>query len=268
MFFNSAKKEGEPVHESDQINKILLLLFGVLILLIFMDVQARKHYGNISATSTFNKEKREYRKRGGKVYKKYRRASENRLKKLNRHLTIPIKKTANEIFGIPDSDLVKNTSAIVPIKRYRRNNVYPFSEGKPLNRSLYLYFIRFRGGRSELVRVKRRVDFQNYTPIRILKLLQKGPNPNERGLLSAFNQNTGIHSLRIKNGIAFLTMDNTFFRNRPRIITDRLHQIILTLTQFKEIKDVKFIADGHTVKRIGSVKITYPKRRRIVNYRR
>ena len=268
MFFKSKTDGGVgPCLDNDQSNKILLLMFGSLLLLIFMDYQAERHYNNLN----------------GQPGERISKTPEKRLGEIKKRILMPVRRSAAEIFGAETSrsrtraqskaereDTNESGYGADPDSVFNPNSAAPLLQGSVESmeyKTASLYFIRFQRSRTELVRVKRRIPAASFTPQGILELLQQGPLPRERGLLSAFNRKTNILDVQQQNDVILVDLGEGVAQNGPKIVQDRLDQIVLTLSQFPEIREVKILQNGRHVDRIGTVEVRYPKQRRIAEYK-
>ena len=260
MDLKSAKKEGGlPALDTEHANRITLLLIGALILLIFMDVQARRRYKNLQGRVDNVTAEIQSDLSAASLHKRENSAEE---------LLKPIQKTASEIFGFEGSAPLPNPGSATGLEAeelsaaaydLKRLSVPKTGEMKKFN----FYFIRFKRARSELVRVERIYDWLEMSPMEALKTLQNGPKSGERGLLTAFDKSTNVLGLEVENGVAIVDMDEGVGKNGENLVRDRLDQIMLTLTQFPEISSVRFRINGKAVQNIGSVKIAFPGQRKV-----
>lgn len=226
MFQGPKGDSGPPASETEITNRALLVLFGLFLLLVFMDFQAKRHYRSMGLPEKF------------------------RLEKPITDRGLPsaeiTKRTARDIFEKADEGLTKGVAALENELKLR-----PLVEEK---KEVVLHFIRFRGGKSELVRVVRKLD-EPAGPREVLELLREGPR-GEKGLINAFD--SVIHDLRIENGIAIVDLDERVGRMGPRVIRDRIDQITATLMQFPQIKGVKLLVNGRPVQTLGSEQLEIP----------
>lgn len=259
MDLKSAKKEGGlPALDTEHANRITLLLIGALIMLIFMDVQARRRYKNLQSRVEMNSEI------SGDLSAAPLQKRENSADELLK----PIQRTASEIFGFDESTPLPNPGSATGLEAeelsaaaydLKRLSVPKTGEMKKFN----FYFIRFKRARSELVRVERVYNTAEMNPMEALKILQNGPKSGERGLLTAFDRSTNILGLELENGVAVVDLDEGVGKNGTNLVRDRLDQVMLTLIQFPEISSVQFRINGKTVQNIASVKITFPSQRKV-----
>jgi hypothetical protein len=201
---------------TEQMNRILLLLTGLLVLLVFMDVQARRHYRQISGVGE----------------------SVRPLPPVTDEFP-PLKGSIEEILGSEDGAV--DPDAGLPVFEDRSEH----------------YFIRYRGSRSEIVRLQR-IMKSPVGPIDALKLLRNGPLPGEKGILNAFDQKIVINSLTVRDGIALLDVGEEMGRMSGRVVRDRLDQIAFTLLQYPNIRGIRLTIDGKSLRSLGQERIPVP----------
>ncbi|MEQ9363230.1 MAG: GerMN domain-containing protein [Leptospirales bacterium] len=298
MFFSGGVKDpsGNPagpssVIDNAQSNRILLILAGVLVLLIFMDFQARRHYSALADS----------------VGTSQAGAARNRLEQAASSLGEPIQVQADALFGAADGERIEileeaeNTAGIAresigdalsealsedrlrevaadaataagdtaaDLARSRNLNPGQIPAVVPVETpatvtppdSVYLYFIRFRNSRSELVRVSRpassfKLQENGELSIKeVLAQLKRGPTPHEAGLINAFDRRVAIKAVRLnrENGMLELDLNEAIGRLGQHVIRDRLDQLAFTLTQFSEVGGVRLRVNGEVVRTVGS----------------
>lgn len=296
MFFSGGAKDqsGNPavssVVDNAQSNRILLVLAGVLVLLIFMDFQARRHYSTLAESFGTSE--------AG--------VARNRLEQAASSLGEPIQIQAEQLLGAADDQRIEileeaeNTAAagretigdaltealseenlkevvadtvtvagetagnLVRSRNLNPNEIPPVSPVAPVAsitppESVYLYFIRFRNSKSELVRVSRpasafalRTDGKLALEA-VLAQLKLGPTPHEAGLINTFDRRVVIESIRLNrdNGLLELEVNDAIGRLGKHVIRDRLDQLAFTLTQFSEVGGVRLIVNGKAVRTVG-----------------
>ncbi len=226
MFQGGKGDSGPPASETELSNRAILVLFGLFLLLVFMDFQARRHYKNLGLPEKF------------------------RLDQPISGLGLPssdvTRRAARDIFDKADDGLTRGVAAVEGELKLK-----PLVEEK---KDVVLHFIRFRGGKSELVRVIRKLD-KPAGPREVLELLREGPR-GEKGLINAFD--SVVNDLRMENGIAVVDLDERVGRMGPRVIRDRLDQITATLMQFPQIKGVKILVNGKPVHTLGAEQLEIP----------
>ncbi len=245
-------------------NKTVLLLTGAFILIVFMDIQAARHMEAVSgplisqAKEVISEEDsslikgfdteavlRPVKQNISSVIEEYQTVTSGTAGKVSQKAGDLTKKAGNALTGIQE--------------RIFKTDTY------------YLYYIRFNGGRSELVRVERRTDGKLVTLKDVLTSLQEGPSVRERGLLNTFDSRVKILGADLKNGILEINVSGSFDRNGARIVQDRLDQLILTLSQFPEVRGVKLFIDGKPASSLADSEIKLgsilgPPARRVESY--
>ncbi len=222
----------------DRNNKIVLLLTGALVLGIFMDTQARRHYEALSG----------------------------------REVNVPVLEQEGSLSEIMDGESV-DEQAPEPVvgdsftEEYTESEAEKYSQEavlRPMDPSplaveqVSLYFIRYRGKHSSMVRVIRDVRNAKISYETVVRILQKGPRMSERGLLNAFDESIKLHSVSVESGIATVDVSSAIGKMSSNIIKDRIDQLTLTLTQFTGIRGIRILIDGKPVHTIGSEKIPLP----------
>jgi spore germination protein GerM len=231
------------------------MMTGAFVLLVFMDVQAAKHYKSVHGqVSTVN---------SGKSDSENAAASENPVGEFDAQAVLrPVKDAlkidqAIEEYKAVSGDVKKNA-----VKETQDSVKAASSQIKKIeikSDSYYLYFIRYNGGRSELVRVERKSASGKVRIDDLLKALQEGPAVRERGILNAFDSRIKILGAKLERGILEINVSSEFDRMGKRIIQDRLDQLVLTLVQFPEIRGVKLLMDGKQVKSLSGSDIKIDK---------
>lgn len=223
------RNPGTPPLDTANTNRILLVMAGVSLLLVFMDHQAgrelKSRLGDLpsEAESAVSSAQREGR------------PALDRLRRLDAALPsvpapavpAPVRRRAQEIF--------QSVSESKP---------GPDSASVRANGSWYLYYIVYRGGDSELVRVRRKWPGATVSIKSVLQYLQKGPTAQEHGLLNPFDDRTRILGAWLEGGELLVELDRGLLRMSEHVIQDRVDQIVFTMTQFPEIKSVRLIVDG------------------------
>ena len=239
MLFKSDKaSEGNSEFTIEKANKTVLVLFLLLLLLLFMDFQAARHSAAYS--------------------EKLEKATDVSTEALQPVIQ-PVRAGVDEIFG--EGSNLPEIPALVPV-----------ATGKETAEEFFfLYFIRFRGERSELVRVRRARPESGISIYQVIESLQAGPAFQEKGLLNTFDKGIRIHQVDVQDGIAVVNVDGGIARMGSHIIQDRLDQLTATLTQFPEITGIRLLVDGHPVKSLGADAVPLPVvlrmgSRRVVDY--
>lgn len=288
--------QGGACLDNERSNRILLILFGALALLIFMDFQAGRHYAAVAGPA------------GGDPAS----AARERLGAVQDSLARPIRDKAENILGRVESDLqagVRGVEREVQARaeagaddlrraadeesrrgidaieaelqdqleagleanadRARQASGELFARDlgvnlrpvdvvqSPFDR-LQLYYIRFRNGRSQLVRVQRPLERGAVSLTRVLRELQTGPTMRESGLLNTFDSSIEIRSVRLEEGLAVVDLGARAGRMGAHVLRDRLDQITFTLTQFPEVRGVQLLVEGRPVEFLGSARLPVP----------
>jgi germination protein M len=91
-----------------------------------------------------------------------------------------------------------------------------------------------------------------------LRALLDGPNGRElaAGLTTAVPPDTRLLDLTVADGLARVDLSGRFREGEGAIpARERLAQVVYTLTQFPTVNSVRVRIDGHTVTRLGDVKL-------------
>lgn len=219
------RNPGTPPLDTVNTNRILLVMAGVSLLLVFMDNQAgrelRNRIGDVprEAESAIRSAEREGR------------PALDRLRRLDTPaiptVPAPVRRRAQEIFqSVSDSRPAPDSASV------------------RANGSWYLYYIVYKGGDSELVRVRRKWPGTSVSIKSVLQYLQKGPTAQEHGLLNPFDDRTRILGVWLEDGELLVELDRGLLRMSEHVVQDRVDQIVFTMTQFPEIKGVRLIVDG------------------------
>jgi len=219
---------------TEQMNRIVLMMAGLLLLLVFMDHQARRHYGLNSA------------------FQPDRYSSVNVAEKIEQSLE-PIRAPLEDVLNSPAEN---------SLQEFATHNIAPDTKLKlrPVETSFVdLYFIKFNNSQqSEIVRVRRAMNGSEITINGLISMLQKGPSPDERGLLNMFDEGVRVHSAVLQNGIINLDVDNGMGRMGEHVIQDRIAQVALTLFQFPEVQGIRLFINGKRVNNLGNAKVSIP----------
>ena len=233
-------------------NKTVLLLCAGLLLLIFMDLQARRHSRSLAESTG-----RSVAERASDLESKFE------------PILRPVRKSAREAFGAAGGSVVaaptprKHTVDAArrrigdALKSAGRDSApHPAVGFTPVN----LYFLRFQGGRPRAARVRRAVAGP-ISPERLLQLLREGPLASERGLLSAV-ESVPFGAVHVQDGVAIVEAGSALGRNGARLVRARIEQVVLTLTQIPGIQSVKFSINGEVVDTVAGVPVqaSAPKR--------
>lgn len=217
---------------------------GILILLVFMDTQARKHFQSIQETGvSAERELSPVVQEGKKILSPVLTPDEVQFEKdYNESMDARLSR-ANSESSLQDPDSQKNLqSANAPVAPEKVD----------------LYYIRFQGKNSVLVRVSRKYNGEVLDYREVLNLLKNGPELSHRGLLNAFDSRMEVHSVTLRDGIAYVDLNEAISRMNARIIKDRIDQMLFTLFQFESIKGVRLFVNGRSVSSLGSEGVRVP----------
>lgn len=265
MFFKRSGAQG-PGTPLDSENRALLIVIGLLSLLIFMDKQAGRQI-DLRAEKILKSDLNEIIEDGrSDVTERLDSAAESaddRRKQVQRELLEnriePVKKKADDLIrkgideGLEQADEANSAiqKQIEKASSYKQlGELRPVTGGGEQAVGVELYFIRFRSGKSEIVKVSRTVPAT--TTIRdMIALLQAGPGERETGLLNAFDESVKVHSIALTDGILRIDVDDGIHRMGQSIIRDRMHQLLFTVFQFKNIEAVQLLVNGKRTDTIG-----------------
>lgn len=222
------RNPGTPPLDTANTNRILLVMAGVSLLLVFMDHQAgrelRNRLGDVPsrAESAVDSVEREGR------------PALERLRRLDPPSALP------------------GPQLPAPVRRRAQEIFRSVSESKPgpdrasvrVNGGWDLYYIVYKGGDSELVRVRRKWPGPAVTIKSVIQYLQKGPTAQEHGLLNPFDDRTRVVGVWLEGTELVMELDRGLLRMSEHVIQDRVDQIVFTMTQFPEVKTVRLIVDG------------------------
>jgi len=223
MLAGAGKEQGVSL-DNEHANKITLILLGVLLLLVFMDSQAKRHYD----ASRLGEDVPEAIEQGRAALEPVRRSAEDILEKAN---------------GLEAEHVLPRPEAPEPESLLK------------VDGSFSLYFFRFRGNGSEMVRVHRAFHEPTIPVSRVLEFLEKGPAPSERGLLNAFDD-VRLRRAWLEGDTAVVDLSPSIGSMSEHVIRDRLDQLVLTLTAFPEIKKVKILVEGERASTLAAGKIS------------
>ena len=246
-------------------NRLVLILTGALVLLVFMDLQARRHYQESNPGSNIQPSSyvRPSARSGGAIQD----SMESILGGMQQDGDQSSAGEAVESYDVAPGDDPNDSrlhdSGKVAARPGENAEVIPddYLALKPVERaairapeSIALYYIRFRKGNSQMVRVRRKYSGSTLELNQVVELLKQGPGPAERGLLNAFDASIKLHSVRLTDGVAVVDLSDRVGHMSNRIIKDRIDQLVLTLTSISGIKAVKILVDGVEVHSLGSEK--------------
>ncbi len=243
------RNPGTPPLDTANTNRILLSMAGVSLLLVFMDVQAGKQIRDRVETLPDKIQEQIPRVQSGVSGLPAKVAS----------LEPPVRQSAAAIFEGAQS----RVNARLPVTRSdaldradspaRPENMQAPDARVRASNGWDLYFVSFKGRESIMVRVHRNWPQDHVSVKTLLQYLQKGPSGRERGLLNPFDSSVKLVSQNLEEGILTLQFDSTLLRMGPQVVRDRMDQVLLTMTQFPEIKGVRFIVPGEDRPYLGKV---------------
>ena len=105
-----------------------------------------------------------------------------------------------------------------------------------------------------LVAVKRKITYINESDkyLDAVKLLMT--KPNETDLTGIFPKGAKINSVKVVNGTAYVDFDNGITKNFVGGSTGEemlINSVVQTLTEFKEVKQVRFLIDGQEIETLA-----------------
>ncbi|MCB1169999.1 MAG: GerMN domain-containing protein [Leptospiraceae bacterium] len=257
-----------PASPTEAENRAILILGGILLLLIFLDRQASEQINLRAATPDVTQpaaliqeklesgvDRTKNQLQGvretlqGEAEDGIRSGLEKGKENLEERL-VPVKRPIDDILqsrmqdpGAPSVD-----GRIQP-QQLQSENRLALGEGQ--KGGYYLYFLRFNGSRSNIVRVSRSVQ-KGITYKDLLVELQKGPREQETGLLSAVDRSIEILSVHEEDGVVTVDLGSGINRMGSSIIRDRVHQICFTLFQFSNVKAVQILVNGEKPAFLGT----------------
>lgn len=273
----SPDTQGGSSWTTEKMNRTTMLLTGLLLLLIFMDHQAKRHYSLRGGFSSGNiiQEKIEssLRPLPGRaediLSEPMDRAGDTigRIRDIPRDQKELIQDSVDEIRkikSIEDLDRIKDIPAVERLEELeKRLNSLEYRDAgsslHPVSKSqIDLYFIRFRSSRSEIVRVSRSINPENFTMEDSLELLKKGPSVQERGLLNPFDKSITVNSLKMEGTTAVVDLDEGIGKMSAHIVEDRIAQMALTLFQFPRVEGLRLLVNGAPVASLAGGKVKVP----------
>jgi spore germination protein GerM len=119
-----------------------------------------------------------------------------------------------------------------------------------------LYFIRLDADGTILrTRAARTLAASDTPMVDVLASLIQGPTPEEerRGLMSLIPRGTRVLSAAIRGGTAYISFNEDFQFNTYGVegYVAQLRQIVWTVTEFSNVKDVQFLIEGKRVDFLG-----------------
>jgi spore germination protein GerM len=119
-------------------------------------------------------------------------------------------------------------------------------------RSSKLYFLQMGAtGKPELISVERSIRYHTTPLTETIKELFKGPSPSEAksGVLTLIPSGTALLSVSIRDGIAYINVNEPFRFNPYGIegAREQIRQIVYTVTEFPGIKGVQLLVEGKKI---------------------
>ncbi|MCB1303573.1 MAG: GerMN domain-containing protein [Leptospiraceae bacterium] len=249
-----------PASPVEAENRAILILGGILLLLVFLDRQAsdqmslRSRAPDVTRPAALIQEKIETGVgETAEQLQGVRESLEGRAEdglqsgknSLEQRLA-PVKKPIDEILN---SRMQDPSQKIVPEQLQSETRV-SLPQGA---QDYHLYFLRFNGNHSQIVRVSRAAK-KPITYLALLQDLQDGPREQETGLLTAVDHSIKFNGVSESDGVVTVDLGNSIHRMGSAVIRDRIHQICLTLFQFSSVKAVRILVDGKKPEYLGSGK--------------
>jgi spore germination protein GerM len=128
------------------------------------------------------------------------------------------------------------------------------SEKKTVERSVYLVKVD-NAGTIVWARVKRTLPASDSPLQDALTSLIKGPSAEEekQGLISLIPKDSRIQSTTVRGNTAYISFNEDFLFNTYGVegYASQRRQIVLTATEFNNVKDVQILIDGRPVNYLG-----------------
>ncbi len=248
-------------------DKTLLVLFFSLIVIIFLDFQAKKQYHQIqknikkiSVDELLEENKSNFEKLTRTIEKnKEKRILEEEIEKV-KDLQKKIERTNDnfkENYSEIQSKNLKKIEEEIEIKKkniqklkeklnkelenpYLRNiSILTLPDDEKENTEFFLFFPGYKAKKTEMFKVKRRIKGK-VTPFVALNILQKGPTSSETGLVNAYYSAIKLEQISYEEDKKriHLFFDNNYLSNNINIQKDRDDQVCLTLKQFSNIEEI------------------------------
>lgn len=247
-----------PVSPTEAENRAILILGGILLLLIFLDRQASEQINLRAAThdstepaALIQEKVEQTRDRLDGIKDSLKGEAKDGLEAGKQGLEerlVPVKRPIDEILKSrmedPGHPSVEGSIQADQLQSDPRLAIAESRQG------YHLYFLRFHGSSSQIVRVSR-TSSEPVTYRQLLENLQSGPRDQETGLLTALDSSVKIHSVHERDGVVTVDLGKGIHRMSSIIIRDRVHQICFTLFQFSNVKAVEILVDGARVEYLG-----------------
>ncbi len=278
---------GQRKVSDTELNRSLILLFITYLLLIFMDVQAKKqansHILNKANIQELNgadalqplspildpeKEiglSRKIKITGQQLGDKIQTISRDQIQNTGNSPTLPV---VSKYPTISWEAILDSLQSVRPARVIQNltvtNKEKPESKEKLLqaettvanpNGVYELYFIQYANKKNVLVATKR---WTKKSPLHIkdiLTQLKQGATKKERSLLNNFTPDISVLQAKREGTVAVLNLGDGMSRYGSHVIQDRLDQLVYTLTQFPEIKSVRILINGKREFFLGDIPI-------------
>ena len=254
-----------PASPIEAENRAILILGGILLLLAFLDRQASEQINLRASTPDVTQpaaliqeriedgvESSTERLQGvreavrGEAEDGLREGVEKGRNALEERL-VPVRRPIDDILNSRMEDPGPRVDGRIRAEQLKGD---PRLEIAATEKGYHLYFLRFDGSHSQIVRVSRSAD-QPISYLDLLNHLRTGPRDQETGLLTAVDRTIKIHSVSEKDGVITVDMNESIHRMGASIIRDRIHQICFTLFQFSNVKAVRILVDGQKPEYLG-----------------
>jgi hypothetical protein len=140
----------------------------------------------------------------------------------------------------------------------------PAEDAKPAVRERVIYFVKIDNSGMVLTSpVKRRVFVSDSPMLDALNILLQGPTDSEEkeGLTSLIPDGVRIQNARVAGNTAVISFNENFMFNRygAEGYIAQLRQIVWTVTEFPNIRDVQILIEGRRIDFLGeSIRIGQP----------
>jgi len=134
--------------------------------------------------------------------------------------------------------------------------VTPAQSPQPQTRERIVYFTQIdRDGQILQSRVTRRIPVSDSPMMDVLNLLLTGPSADElnRGILNLIPANTRILSATVRGNTAYISFSENFMFNTFGVegYIAQLRQIVWTVTEFPNVRDVQILIEGRRLDYLG-----------------
>ena len=269
----------------EQKNRVILVLSLLLVISLFMDYQARRHYqsnqqnqnkaqASARHNPTFAEDLEEAQAiLASELTKQEQEVSEKAPVKAKAQSIVSgfselkesLKKAANNQL---QSELQKaqvspssaaNILTKLEAKHLAKNTAPPLDQITHQGKHYSLHFIRFSAKKSQIVAVKRPHTGAKLRLGRVLEQLRNGPNASEKGLLNNFDRYIEIKGISLAGRTAVINVNSAIGRLGPHVIHDRLEQLTHTLTQFRQVDNVQILVNDKVPQYIGDAQVSIGK---------